>query len=51
MAFGVGLTVVYIGEPGDLAYTIKCVHEKAYVAMSHVMPMVRTVFLTVYESI
>jgi hypothetical protein len=42
MAFGVGLTVVYIGEPGDLAYTIKCVHEKAYVAMSHVMPMVRT---------
>ena len=40
MALGVGLTVKYMGEPGDLAYTIKCVHDKAYVAMSHVMPMV-----------
>ena len=40
MAVGVGLTVVYLGEPGDLPYTVKCVHEKAYVAMSHVMPMV-----------
>ena len=40
MALGVGLTVKYIGEPGDLAYTIKCVHDKAYVAMSHVLPMV-----------
>lgn len=27
-------------DPGDLPYTIKCVHEKAYVAMDHVMPMV-----------
>ena len=41
MAIGVGLTVVYMGEPGDLPYTVKCVHDKAYVAMSHVMPMVR----------
>lgn len=40
MAIGVGLTVVYMGEPGDLPYTIKCVHEQAYVAMDHVMPMV-----------
>jgi H+/Cl- antiporter ClcA len=40
MAVGLGLTVKYIGEPGDLAYTIKCVHEKAYISMSHVMPMV-----------
>ena len=40
MAIGVGLSVVYLGEPGDLPYTVKCVHEKAYVAMSHVMPMV-----------
>lgn len=40
MAIGVGVTVVFMGEPGDLPYTIKCVHEKAYVAMSHVMPMV-----------
>ena len=35
MAIGVGLTVIYIGEPGDLPYTIKCVHDEAYVEMSH----------------
>lgn len=35
MAIGVGITVIYMGEPGDLPYTIKCVHEDAYVAMSH----------------
>jgi hypothetical protein len=40
MAGLVGLTVRYVGEPGDLPYTIKCVHEKAYVAMDHVLPMV-----------
>jgi H+/Cl- antiporter ClcA len=40
MAACVGLTVVYMGEPGDLPYTVKCVHEKAYVAMDHVLPMV-----------
>lgn len=40
LALGVGLTVQYMGEPGDLPYTIKCVHESAYVAMDHVMPMV-----------
>lgn len=40
MAIGVGATVKYMGEPGDLPSTIKCVHEDAYVAMSHVMPMV-----------
>uniref|UniRef100_A0A7S4R3D3 Chloride channel protein n=1 Tax=Ditylum brightwellii TaxID=49249 RepID=A0A7S4R3D3_9STRA len=40
MAAGVGFSVVLLGEPGDLAYTIKCVHEKAYISMSHVMPMV-----------
>ncbi|CAB9507464.1 transport protein YfeO [Seminavis robusta] len=40
MAIGVGVTVIYMGEPGDLPYTIKCVHDDAYVAMSHVMPMV-----------
>jgi hypothetical protein len=43
MALGVGSTVAFMGEPGDLASTIKCVHDKAYVAMSHVMPMVRAV--------
>ena len=35
MALGVGLTVVFLGEPGDLPSTIKCVHDKAYVAMNH----------------
>jgi hypothetical protein len=40
MALGVGCTVQFMGEPGDLAYTIKCVHNHAYVAMSHVVPMV-----------
>lgn len=40
MALFVGLTVQYMGEPGDLPYTIKCVHDQAYVAMDHVMPMV-----------
>lgn len=37
MAFGVGVTVIYMGEPGDLPYTIKCVHDDAYVDMSHGM--------------
>lgn len=40
MAVGVGLTVVVLGEPGDLPYTIKCVHEKAFISMDHVLPMV-----------
>jgi len=40
MAIATGLSVKYIGEPGDLAYTIKCVHAKAYIKMDHVLPMV-----------
>mmetsp|Transcript_5718 Transcript_5718/g.8812 ORF Transcript_5718/g.8812 Transcript_5718/m.8812 type:complete len:586 (+) Transcript_5718:112-1869(+) len=40
MAAGVGLSVMYLGEPGDLPYTVKCVHEDAYIAMDHVLPMV-----------
>jgi H+/Cl- antiporter ClcA len=40
LVIGVGLSVVLLGDPGDLPYTIKCVHEKGYIAMSHVMPMV-----------
>jgi len=27
-------------KPGDLPYTIRCVHEKAYISMDHVLPMV-----------
>ena len=40
MAIGLGLTVSKMGEPGDLAYTVKCVHEKAYISMSHCLPMI-----------
>jgi H+/Cl- antiporter ClcA len=40
MAALVGVTVRYVGEPGDLPYTVKCVHEQAYVSMDHVLPMV-----------
>ena len=36
----VGLTVVYMGEPGDLPYTISRVHCEAYIPMNHVFPMV-----------
>lgn len=39
-AAGVGLSVQILGEPGDLAYTVGCVHKKGYIAMSHVLPMV-----------
>lgn len=40
MAICLGLTVKYMGEPGDLAYTVKCVHEKAFISIDHMMPMV-----------
>ena len=40
MAIGVGVTVAFVGEPGDLAFTIKAVHEKSYLSMDHCMPMV-----------
>jgi len=40
MAILAGATVVFMGEPGDLAYTIKMVHTNAYIPMNHVMPMV-----------
>jgi len=36
----VGLTVVLMGEPGDLPYTISRVHCEAYIPMDHVTPMV-----------
>ena len=39
MALGVGLSVRFLGEPGDLSYTVQCVHDKAYIEMSHVLPM------------
>jgi hypothetical protein len=39
MATLVGLSVQYLGEPGDLSFTVQCVHDKAYIKMDHVMPM------------
>ena len=35
----VGLSVVFLGEPGDLAFTIGMVHDKAFIPMDHVSPM------------
>ena len=36
----VGCTVVLLGEPGDLPFTISCVHKLGYIPMDHVIPMV-----------
>lgn len=36
----VGLSIKYLGEPGDLKYTVECVHNKAYVPEDHALPMV-----------
>jgi hypothetical protein len=48
----VGLTVVYMGEPGDLPYTISRVHCEAYIPMNHVFPMVfASMFSILGESI
>lgn len=40
MSAGVGLSVKYLGEPGDLAYVVKCVHNDAYIHESHMIPMI-----------
>ena len=40
MAVCVGLSVVFLGEPGDLAYVVKCVHKDAYIDESHMIPMI-----------
>eukprot|EP00581_Thalassiosira_minuscula_P004957 CAMPEP_0183742380 /NCGR_PEP_ID=MMETSP0737-20130205/64603_1 /TAXON_ID=385413 /ORGANISM="Thalassiosira miniscula, Strain CCMP1093" /LENGTH=801 /DNA_ID=CAMNT_0025977961 /DNA_START=90 /DNA_END=2495 /DNA_ORIENTATION=+ len=40
LSIACGLSVYYLGEPGDLAYTIKCVHEQGYKGTSHIVPMV-----------
>jgi len=39
LSIGCGLSIYYLGEPGDLAYTIKCVHEKGYKSPHHILPM------------
>jgi H+/Cl- antiporter ClcA len=40
LATCVGLAVVFLGEPGDLPYTISRVHHHAFIPMDHVWPMV-----------
>lgn len=39
MAVLVGASVNVFGEPGDLAYTVKMVHRKAYIDTDHILPM------------
>mmetsp|Transcript_8286 Transcript_8286/g.17927 ORF Transcript_8286/g.17927 Transcript_8286/m.17927 type:complete len:629 (+) Transcript_8286:323-2209(+) len=34
-----GLSICYLGEPGDLAYTIQSVHEKGYKRTNYIIPM------------
>lgn len=36
----VGLAIIVLGFPGDLAYTVKCVHKLGYVPLSHAPSMV-----------
>lgn len=40
MASLVGLSVVYLGEPGDLAYVVKCVHAHGFIHENHMIPMI-----------
>ncbi|KAL7534442.1 hypothetical protein ACHAWF_004837, partial [Thalassiosira exigua] len=40
LALCCGLSIYYLGEPGDLAHTIHSVHEKGYKGTSHMLPMV-----------
>eukprot|EP00581_Thalassiosira_minuscula_P008705 CAMPEP_0183707640 /NCGR_PEP_ID=MMETSP0737-20130205/4162_1 /TAXON_ID=385413 /ORGANISM="Thalassiosira miniscula, Strain CCMP1093" /LENGTH=647 /DNA_ID=CAMNT_0025935361 /DNA_START=304 /DNA_END=2247 /DNA_ORIENTATION=+ len=35
-----GLSIYYLGEPGDLAYTIQCIHTKGYKGTHHIIPMI-----------
>jgi H+/Cl- antiporter ClcA len=40
MSLLVGLSVKFLGDPGDLAHVIECVHEKGYIAIDHSLPMI-----------
>ena len=40
LSVGVGVSIQIMGDPGDLKYTIKCVHEKAFIPVSHAPSMV-----------
>ncbi|KAI0562748.1 hypothetical protein FGB62_54g15 [Gracilaria domingensis] len=39
MAVLVGVSIKVLGFPGDLAYTVKCVHKEGYVPVSHAPSM------------
>lgn len=47
MAFLVGLSVKLLGDPGDLNHVIHCVHEKAYIGVSHAIPMISASFFSI----
>jgi hypothetical protein len=40
LSIGLGWTVQYVGEPGDLASTIRCVHNDGWIVLSHAAPMI-----------
>lgn len=40
MITGLGLTVLYVGDPGDLPYVISRIHTHAYIPMNHVTPTI-----------
>ena len=42
-----GFAVILLGEPGDMPFTIACVHGKAYIPMDHVLPMVVASFCSI----
>ena len=39
LSVGLGYTVRYVGEPGDLASTIQCVHLHGWIELNHALPM------------
>lgn len=39
LSIGLGWTVRFVGEPGDLASTIQCVHKDGWIVLSHAAPM------------
>jgi hypothetical protein len=39
LSIGLGYTVRYVGEPGDLASTIQCVHSHGWIELNHALPM------------
>jgi hypothetical protein len=40
LSIGLGYTVRFVGEPGDLASTIQCVHRDGFVELNHALPMI-----------